>query len=351
MPFLRKMRTSRKKRNNRSTRRKGAKRRHLGGNPLPPGPGAAPASVPMPEMPQLCFGTAQANLEVALSKAFDLGYRHIDGAEVYGSRGFGYEPGQYKSIVKKCIQEKIPNRHDLWITWKADEPTFDKIEKIVGELDCGYIDLFLVHHGCGSDADFGSLDRAQKAGLIRYFGVSNCENIGKILELKEKYGDPFYANQIQARPPGGSIQGRGKLDADFIERCNGVGVRIMLFATMSGFIGTNKNNELQLKYLELLEKYPELSNNKKDIKNIKDLKNINDISIIKDIKSIKDINKYYIQKYLRPSNVLMVSSLSGSSLKQNLDDVTAFLSGRELLNEEQMNRIETILMETELNFM
>lgn len=313
MPTLRKKRTSRKKRNHRRTRRKSAKRRYLGGNPPPPGPGSAPVSVPMPEMPQLCFGTAQRNLEVVLSKAFDLGYRHIDGAEVYGSRGFGYEPGQYKSIVKECIQEKIPNRHDLWITWKADKPTFDEIEKIVEDLDCQYIDLFLIHHSCGSEADFGTLDRAQKAGLIRYFGVSNCENIHSILALKKKHEVLFYANQIQARPPGGSIQGRGKLDADFIKRCNDEGVRIMLFATTSGFTQTN--------------------------------------NFAQHLNSIPNINKYYIQKYLNPSNVLMVSSSSGSSLKQNLEDVQAFLNGKELLNEEQMESIETMLETTDLHFM
>ncbi len=268
--------------------------------------------MPMAEMPQLCFGTAQYNLEDALSKALQLGYRHIDGAEAYAG-GEIYTPGQYKSIVAKCIRENIPNRHELWITWKEDGPTVGSIIRTIVELGCGYIDLFLIHHSCGTEQDFDVLKKAQAGGLIRYFGVSNCEDFQKIISLKSTHG--IYANQIQARPPGGEIQYRGKIDPEFIEKCNSIDVRIMLFATTSGF------TETEPKYKKL---------DKSDEENL---------------------NKYYIQKYLRPFNVLMVSSLFGGHLEPNLNAVRTFLSGTPLLKDADMRRIESGLQETLLKYM
>ena len=38
---------------------------------------------PMQEMPQLCFGTVGENLEITLKNALEIGYRHIDCADIY----------------------------------------------------------------------------------------------------------------------------------------------------------------------------------------------------------------------------------------------------------------------------
>ena len=38
-------------------------------------------------MPQLCFGTAQYNVEKMLEQALRIGYRHIDGADAYSRIG------------------------------------------------------------------------------------------------------------------------------------------------------------------------------------------------------------------------------------------------------------------------
>ena len=179
----------------------------------------------LPTMPQLCFGTVQMNLESNLTKALRIGYRHIDGAEIYAVL---QRPIDYKNTIKKVLtkfkhgENGLPKveRKDLWITWKCDGITKATIEETIKALDCEYFDLYLVHHSCGTESDFEALKEAQKAGLIRYYGVSNCEKIEKIEELKKAHN--IYANQIQARPPGGIIErGYGEnrvdvMDTDFI---------------------------------------------------------------------------------------------------------------------------------------
>jgi diketogulonate reductase-like aldo/keto reductase len=256
---------------------------------------------PLAEMPKICFGTAQENLKNILTMALDSSYNHIDGAEAYASG----RP-TYHGIVKNAIKT-IP-RENLWITWKDNNISQTKIANICKKLGCGYIDLFLVHHSCGTASDFTEFKKAQEAGLIRYYGVSNCEDIETIRVLKQEHN--IFANQIQARPPGGRIENRKSLPPDFIEQCNALGVAVMLFATISGVSNAESMD------------YDYWPNN------------------------VKNINKYYIDKYIKSSpNVLMVSSTTGNSLFMNIIDV---YENKPLITKEKMVEIEDKLKEMSL---
>ena len=259
-------------------------------------------------MPKLCFGTAQDNLDKMLKLALDHGITHIDGAE-------GYQYGKSHGIIRECI--KLIPRENLWITWKADKITVEMIKAIITKLSCGYIDTFLVHHdsSCIAEDDFVQLQKAQKDGLIRFFGVSNCENFERIQYLRENYG--ISTIQIQSRPPGGEIKYRPKTESDFIEKCNGIGINVMLFASVSGIIGID---------------------------------DLTDYSIFTEIYEQHNINKYYLQKYCyRTNNVLIISSVSGSSIKQNKEDSDAIERGDKLLDDSKMKDIETKLLRLTLN--
>jgi len=251
-------------------------------------------------MPQLCFGTAQMYLQETLPIALKLGYRHIDGADNYGE-------DEYKNIIKDAIKT---SREELWITWKSDNITIDNILEIIIKLECGYIDLFLIHHSCGRDSDFEIFKQAQQMGLIRFYGVSNCEDIAKIRELKTKHC--IYANQVQARPPNGKISGRSPLDfQQFVSDCNEIDVKIMLFASTSAV----RESDL---IGWVLEKNPE-------------------------------INKYYIQKYIKDTlNVLIVGSVYGISLERNLNDFDSIIKDNQILPESEMTEIEENLNSTRL---
>ena len=297
------MKTRRRKNSKRITRRKN-KRKFRGGA--------------LESMPQLCFGTAQANLEKMLEQALRIGYRHIDGADAY----FGRQPDYFGTIRR--VLEKVDSeaespikREDLWITWKGEPKSIDDIEKDIekniSDLNCKYIDLYLIHGWSGSKKQWSMmniLSEAKVKGLIRNYGVSNCENMRDIRRLKSDYD--IYANQIQARPPLGKIAGRLDMSPKFIEQCNDLGIKVMLFATISGYQeGTDPNFEI-----------------------------------------ISKINKYYLQKYIKGTgNVLMVSSVSGSSLKINYDDFKTIESGEKLLSDGQMTEIEKELQKSTLSWM
>jgi diketogulonate reductase-like aldo/keto reductase len=259
---------------------------------------------PLEKMPQLCFGTAQGNLEVTLPKALEVGYRHIDCANTYGKTS-------YRNIIKNAIKS-IP-RNELWITWKSNEITFSDIQKLIFDIDCQYIDLYLIHHSCGTSKDFIELKKAYEANLIRFYGVSNCENIEIMKQLKKEHN--IYANQIQARPPGGQVINRKIMDHDFITKCNELGIIIMLFSTVSGIM-----NALDMDYDYFFGKF-------------------------------SYINKYYIQKFIyQTNNVLIVSSISGSSIGVNLTDFGDVMNKCDMLAETEINEIENKLLETNLNF-
>ena len=275
---------------------------------------------PLAEMPQLCFGTVQSGLPYTLPAALELGYRHIDGAEAYDHMHRMYGLPNYKEIINKVLADMRPRikRHELWITWKDDHPTIEKIKRTLSDLGCEYFDLFLFHHSCGTPGEFAILQEAQKMGLIRHFGVSNCEQIETLVELKKKYN--IYANQIQARPPGGSITSRPMMEPEFIPKCNALGIRVMLFSTISSIMMLLSDGLLSKSNTDFF-----YTNSEK-------------------------INKYYIQKFLKPSNVLMVASQTGSSLEPNLKDVTHFLSGNTLLSKEDMKSIEEYLLSLNLAY-
>jgi diketogulonate reductase-like aldo/keto reductase len=259
-------------------------------------------------MPQLCFGTAQVNLRGTLAKALEIGYRHIDGAEAYAQRERGYY-----SVIKDCIS--TVKREDLWITWKGHNLTIASIRETIRKLGCEYLDLYLVHDWNGNYSDIDILKLAQAEGLIHHYGVSNCETIEDIHKLtSEPY--KMYAVQNQARPPGGQIAGRGSMSPTFVDECNTLGVNVMLFATVSGYI--NQDTDFQL------------------------------------IEDIPLINKYYLQKFiLEKPNVLMVSSTNpdSNSLQSNFDDFQKVIAGEPLLTDDRMAFVEEILKSTLLNYM
>jgi diketogulonate reductase-like aldo/keto reductase len=253
------------------------------------------------EMPQLCFGTNQGNmnsryctLDKCLNEAIRVGYRHIDGAQEYIPFC-----DNYFEIIRNAIR-KVP-REQIWITWKSPKPSIGEIQNVIRELDCKYIDLYLVHYGCDFTEE---LVEAKKQNLIRYYGVSNCFDLDKLIELKTKYD--IYANQIQARP---SVPMREfkEYNHNLIEECNKIGIKVMLFGSMMGL----KNNLLSEESFEL---FPTI---------------------------LPLLNKYYIQKYiLDKKNVLMVSSASCNSIIPNFTDFNESIERTKLLSAEQLEFVE-----------
>ena len=149
------------------------------------------------QIPALGFGTYRLNGDEcvdAVRDAIQLGYRHIDTAEMYGNEA---ETGE-------AIRKSGVSRHELFVTTKLwpDSLTPASIrETVSGSLNylkTDYIDLLLIHWPNSRiplEDTLGTMDKLRQEGKIRFLGVSNF-NIAW-MEKVEKIGVPVITNQVE----------------------------------------------------------------------------------------------------------------------------------------------------------
>ncbi len=127
-------------------------------------------------IPQLGYGVFKvpaADTERAVTEAFDLGYRHIDTAAIYGNE---------KGVGAAIAHSGIP-RDELFITTKLwndrhhdDEPDA-AIAESLDRLGLDRVDLYLVHWPTPAKDDYvhawEKLIGIRARGLARSIGVSN----------------------------------------------------------------------------------------------------------------------------------------------------------------------------------
>ena len=94
-------------------------------------------------IPQFSFGSYKVTEGVyeAVSNALELGYRHIDTAQMYGN-----EPEVGRAIADSTIP-----REELFITSKLNNPNHEPdvaratFAQTLEDLRTDYVDLFLIH--------------------------------------------------------------------------------------------------------------------------------------------------------------------------------------------------------------
>lgn len=133
-------------------------------------------------IPVIGFGTWQASDEEVKQSvlwALEAGYRHIDTAAAYKN----------EAAVGEALKESGVPREDIFVTTKLHnkkhgyDKTKQAIEDSLSELDCGYIDLLLIHwpnpiysRENWKEDNAGSwkgMEEAVEAGKIKSIGVSN----------------------------------------------------------------------------------------------------------------------------------------------------------------------------------
>jgi len=131
------------------------------------------------EIPQLGFGVFQvppAETRQATLTALEVGYRHIDTAEMYGN----------EAEVGEAVRESGIERSDIFVTSKLNNGFHDpdKVpEAFAGTLkalDIEYVDLFLIHWPLPTiDVDYVDTWKAMEGlldgGHLRAIGVSNFQ--------------------------------------------------------------------------------------------------------------------------------------------------------------------------------
>lgn len=242
-------------------------------------------------IPKLCLGTVQGSgsrVGVYLEKAYDLGYRHFDGADGYNRDGY-----------MESLRDFLGNhdRSNLWITWKGNDPS--RIESTLKQLGIEYFNLYLIHHdySCNAELKLVQLEDLKKEGLINQYGISNCYRVDRLIEYKKQFPD-LSVLQIQAKP---------NLDL-LIESMNKLGIEVMLFAPISGVMQA-MGSEIDYSALE----------------------------------HISGLFAWYVQKY--PMATIMVGTTTGNSLEVNMTQFKNIKVGNKVLDMEGFQNIEKFLLE------
>jgi 2,5-diketo-D-gluconate reductase A len=153
-------------------------------------------------IPQLGFGVFQIepeNTKEATLKALEVGYRHIDTAEMYGNE---------KEVGQAVAASGIP-REEVFVTSKLNNGFHDPeaaktaFDGTLEALDFDYVDLFLIHWplpGVGNFVDtWKALEEVYASGRARAIGVSNFQEHHLRRLMQESTVVPA-VNQIEVHP-------------------------------------------------------------------------------------------------------------------------------------------------------
>jgi 2,5-diketo-D-gluconate reductase A len=154
------------------------------------------------EIPQLGFGVFQIPPEEtrdATLTALEVGYRHIDTAEMYGN----------EKEVGEAVRASGIDRSEIFVTSKlsnsfhAYDAALGAFEQTMRDLDIEYLDLFLVHWPLPGVGDFvetwQAMEKIYESGRVRAIGVSNFQPS----HLRRIHGETSVTpavNQVEVHP-------------------------------------------------------------------------------------------------------------------------------------------------------
>ncbi|TDB75838.1 aldo/keto reductase [Micromonospora sp. KC723] len=155
-------------------------------------------------IPQLGFGVYQIAPEdtvEAVGTALEIGYRHIDTAEMYGN----------EAEVGEAIRRSGLDRDEVFVTSKLNngfhrpDDAREAFESTLAALRMDHIDLFLIHWPLPTryDGDFVStwktLEEFRRDGRARSIGVSNFQ-VAHLERLAAEAEVVPAVNQIEVHP-------------------------------------------------------------------------------------------------------------------------------------------------------
>ena len=129
-------------------------------------------------IPQLGFGTYKIGPDATVDTtlvAFEVGYRHVDTAEMYGN----------ERQVGEAVRRSGLDRSEIFVTSKledgahAPDDALAAFDRTMRDVDLEWLDLFLIHWPLPAVGDFVDTWRAMEemaaSGRVRAIGVSNFQ--------------------------------------------------------------------------------------------------------------------------------------------------------------------------------
>ena len=145
------------------------------------------------EIPQLGFGVFQIKPEKtaeATRTALEIGYRHIDTAQMYGN-----EKG-----VGEAVRESGLDRGEIFVTSKVNNNRLDRdamlrpFDESLAALGFDYLDLFLIHWPLPAVSDYvarwKAMEEIYASGRVKAIGVSNFQPTPPARPLRRLGGAP-----------------------------------------------------------------------------------------------------------------------------------------------------------------
>ncbi|ELZ82326.1 2,5-diketo-D-gluconate reductase B [Haloferax elongans ATCC BAA-1513] len=156
----------------------------------------------MKEFPQLGFGTYKLEdrdeCVEAVTKALDVGYRHIDTAQMYDNEEF----------VGEALAESDVDIDDIFVATKLDtdnlgsDDVLETARESAEKLGVETIDLLYVHWPLDSydpDETLAALDELVEEGVVANVGLSNFRP-DQLEEAIDRLDTPLFAHQVEMHP-------------------------------------------------------------------------------------------------------------------------------------------------------
>ena len=131
----------------------------------------------------------------AWKQALEMGYTHIDTAEMYGG-------GHTEQLVGKVIQgvdrEKLFLTSKVWQTHLSYQGVKGALQGSLKRLGTDYLDLYLIHwptRGVPLEETFRALNEVVEQGLVRHIGVSNF-HLALLEKARELAETPLATDQV-----------------------------------------------------------------------------------------------------------------------------------------------------------
>ena len=151
------------------------------------------------ELPAVNFGVFDIEKEdtkEAVLKAFEVGYRAIDTAQIYLNEKEVGDAVKESGIPREEIYLTSKN----WISNAGYEKTIKAVDKTLEDLQTDYIDLFLIHQPFGDYyGSYRALEELQKEGKIISIGLSNF-NPDRMIDLIMNNDVVPQVNQMETTP-------------------------------------------------------------------------------------------------------------------------------------------------------
>ena len=203
-------------------------------------------------LPKIGFGTwkigggmspnrsIDAKSLAALRSALEIGYIHIDTAEMYGG-------GHAEELIAEAMRGSGKRREELIITSKV-MPENLRYEDVVRSCDASlrrlrieYVDIYLIHWpraGGKYEETFRALNKLVRDGKVKHLGVSNF-NLKLLRQAQELSETPIVTNQVPY-----SLSDRSYVRNGVLEYCQQNDILLMAYEPVDkGHLHSSKTLE------------------------------------------------------------------------------------------------------------